>query len=407
MQLVVATEWPEFRPLELADELVSGMRRRLCSMRIACLRTNSGHRRRILRITSRWASHVTARSKDVRCRSRVRARVLGSRDRPAYRGGRCERRDLRAGCGCARRSACGARAAGTAHRGDGGRRLEARATVERAGRGGAPRVAAQSTCWSTIAGVYGPKGADRGHRLGRVGAGDRDQSVRCGAACRALVPQFKRRGYGKIIQLSGGGATEPLPRRQRVRRLEGRASCDSPRRWREEVEAFKVDVNCDRARRAQHAAARRGPCRRARARRRGSSTTDRSSRSESGGAPLEQGRGARRLSRVASERRHHRPADQRRVGPLEGARDAARASWRARTSTRCGASCPTDRGKNWASTSERCGDRRLRADRRKRAEPRSASMRGWWRVRIATIERRAGALAGETGARVERGGLDA
>ena len=29
---------------------------------------------------------------------------------------------------------------------------------------------------------------------------------------RALVPHFKRHGYGKIVQLSGGGATNPLPR---------------------------------------------------------------------------------------------------------------------------------------------------------------------------------------------------
>lgn len=30
--------------------------------------------------------------------------------------------------------------------------------------------------------------------------------------CRALLPHFKAQGYGKIIQLSGGGATNPLPR---------------------------------------------------------------------------------------------------------------------------------------------------------------------------------------------------
>jgi NAD(P)-dependent dehydrogenase (short-subunit alcohol dehydrogenase family) len=30
--------------------------------------------------------------------------------------------------------------------------------------------------------------------------------------CRALLPHFKRRRYGKIVQLSGGGATNPLPR---------------------------------------------------------------------------------------------------------------------------------------------------------------------------------------------------
>jgi NAD(P)-dependent dehydrogenase (short-subunit alcohol dehydrogenase family) len=30
--------------------------------------------------------------------------------------------------------------------------------------------------------------------------------------CRALVPHFRARRYGKIVQLSGGGATAPLPR---------------------------------------------------------------------------------------------------------------------------------------------------------------------------------------------------
>ena len=30
--------------------------------------------------------------------------------------------------------------------------------------------------------------------------------------CRALIPHFRQHGYGKIIQLSGGGATNPLPR---------------------------------------------------------------------------------------------------------------------------------------------------------------------------------------------------
>ena len=30
--------------------------------------------------------------------------------------------------------------------------------------------------------------------------------------CRALLPHFKQKRYGKIVQLSGGGATNPLPR---------------------------------------------------------------------------------------------------------------------------------------------------------------------------------------------------
>jgi 3-oxoacyl-[acyl-carrier protein] reductase len=30
--------------------------------------------------------------------------------------------------------------------------------------------------------------------------------------CRVIIPHFQRRNYGKIINLSGGGATNPLPR---------------------------------------------------------------------------------------------------------------------------------------------------------------------------------------------------
>jgi NAD(P)-dependent dehydrogenase (short-subunit alcohol dehydrogenase family) len=62
------------------------------------------------------------------------------------------------------------------------------------------------------AGVYGPLGA-----LEEI---DWDAWVRAieinllGSvlSCRAVLPHFKQHGYGKIIQLSGGGATNPLPR---------------------------------------------------------------------------------------------------------------------------------------------------------------------------------------------------
>ena len=62
------------------------------------------------------------------------------------------------------------------------------------------------------AGVYGPKGlieevdwvewvkAIEINLLGTV------------LACRAVLPGFRRRGSGKIVNLSGGGATAPLPR---------------------------------------------------------------------------------------------------------------------------------------------------------------------------------------------------
>jgi NAD(P)-dependent dehydrogenase (short-subunit alcohol dehydrogenase family) len=60
--------------------------------------------------------------------------------------------------------------------------------------------------------------------------------------CRALVPHFKRAGYGKIVSLSGGGATAPLPnisayaasKAAVVRLVETLA---------EELKPFRVDVN--------------------------------------------------------------------------------------------------------------------------------------------------------------------
>ena len=61
------------------------------------------------------------------------------------------------------------------------------------------------------AGVYGPKGA--------IERTDWEQWARAievnlfGSVlpARAVVPHFIKRGYGKVIQLSGGGATGPLP----------------------------------------------------------------------------------------------------------------------------------------------------------------------------------------------------
>jgi NAD(P)-dependent dehydrogenase (short-subunit alcohol dehydrogenase family) len=61
------------------------------------------------------------------------------------------------------------------------------------------------------AAVYGPKGPietvawdewEHAIRVNLLG------SVLC---CRAVLPQLRAHGYGKIVQLSGGGATSPLP----------------------------------------------------------------------------------------------------------------------------------------------------------------------------------------------------
>jgi NAD(P)-dependent dehydrogenase (short-subunit alcohol dehydrogenase family) len=62
------------------------------------------------------------------------------------------------------------------------------------------------------AGIYGPKG--------EIESVDWEDWVRAieinlyGSVlmCRAVLPHFKTKGYGKIVQLSGGGATNPMPR---------------------------------------------------------------------------------------------------------------------------------------------------------------------------------------------------
>jgi NAD(P)-dependent dehydrogenase (short-subunit alcohol dehydrogenase family) len=62
------------------------------------------------------------------------------------------------------------------------------------------------------AGVYGPKGA-----LEDVDWTEWVRAIEINLhgsvlMARAVIPHFKQHGYGKIVQLSGGGATNPLPR---------------------------------------------------------------------------------------------------------------------------------------------------------------------------------------------------
>ena len=91
------------------------------------------------------------------------------------------------------------------------------------------------------AGVYGPKG--------RVQDNDWSEWVRAieidlfGAVllARAVVPHLEQRGHGKFIQLSGGGATNPLPRLSAYA-----ASKAAVVRFCETLalEAPSIDVNC-------------------------------------------------------------------------------------------------------------------------------------------------------------------
>lgn len=62
------------------------------------------------------------------------------------------------------------------------------------------------------AGVYGPKGL-----LEDVDWNEWAEAIEINLygpllMCRAILPHFKANGYGKIVNISGGGATSPLPR---------------------------------------------------------------------------------------------------------------------------------------------------------------------------------------------------
>ncbi len=62
------------------------------------------------------------------------------------------------------------------------------------------------------AGVYGPKGS-----IEEVNSQEWVNAIRINLigtfyAIKHILPHMKKRGYGKIINLSGGGATSPLPR---------------------------------------------------------------------------------------------------------------------------------------------------------------------------------------------------
>lgn len=62
------------------------------------------------------------------------------------------------------------------------------------------------------AGIYGPKGA-----IEEIDWDEWVETIKINLlgtvlACKIFIPHFKKNGHGKIINLSGGGATAPLPR---------------------------------------------------------------------------------------------------------------------------------------------------------------------------------------------------
>lgn len=62
------------------------------------------------------------------------------------------------------------------------------------------------------AGIYGPMGAIEDVDWAQWARAIEINIHGSVVPCRAVLPHFKRQRYGKIVQMSGGGATNPLPR---------------------------------------------------------------------------------------------------------------------------------------------------------------------------------------------------
>jgi 3-oxoacyl-[acyl-carrier protein] reductase len=93
------------------------------------------------------------------------------------------------------------------------------------------------------AGVYGPMG-----EIDSVDWADWVKAIEINLygsvlMSRAVLPHFKAQGYGKVIQLSGGGATNPLPRISAYA-VSKAAIVRYAETLAEEVRGTGIDVNC-------------------------------------------------------------------------------------------------------------------------------------------------------------------
>jgi NAD(P)-dependent dehydrogenase (short-subunit alcohol dehydrogenase family) len=92
------------------------------------------------------------------------------------------------------------------------------------------------------AGIYGPKGPVEETDWNEWARAVEINLYGSVLMCRALVPHFKTRRYGKIVQLSGGGATNPLPRISAYAASKA-AIIRFAETLAEEVRNFNIDVN--------------------------------------------------------------------------------------------------------------------------------------------------------------------
>ncbi len=93
------------------------------------------------------------------------------------------------------------------------------------------------------AGVYGPKGA-----IEEIDWDEWVEAIKINLlgtvlACKIFIPHFKNNGHGKIINLSGGGATAPLPRISAYAASKA-AVVRFTETLSEEVKGTGVEVNC-------------------------------------------------------------------------------------------------------------------------------------------------------------------
>ena len=92
------------------------------------------------------------------------------------------------------------------------------------------------------AGIYGPMGPTESVSLAEWRAALDINLFGVLLPCRAVIPHFKKAGRGKIVVLSGGGATNPLPNISAYAASKA-AVVRLMETFAEELKSFKVDVN--------------------------------------------------------------------------------------------------------------------------------------------------------------------
>lgn len=93
------------------------------------------------------------------------------------------------------------------------------------------------------AGVYGPMGPTESVALDEWWRAMEINVLGALLPCRAVIPLFKKQGHGKIILLSGGGATNPLPNVSAYAASKA-ALVRLAETLAEELRPHGIDVNC-------------------------------------------------------------------------------------------------------------------------------------------------------------------